>query len=105
MKAIKQPKSIKRSISRLSSKIDTNPNDPVLYYQRGIEWSQRGVYDLALADFTRAITLKDDFARAYYGRGTVYNTIKEYEKAKKDFYKSHTLLKKIRNTEDVFRRN
>ena len=105
MKTIKQTRKVKRSISRLSSKIETNPNNPVLYYQRGVEWSQRGVYDLALADFTRAITLKEDFARAYYGRGTVYNTLKEYEKAKKDFYKSHNLLRRIRSKEDLVRRN
>lgn len=101
MKTKKQK--ISKDVRDLSFLIGSSPNDPVLYYQRGVEWSQKGVYDLALADFSRAISLKQDFARAYYGRGTVYNLIKEYEKAEKDFQKSHNLLKKIRSLEDVFR--
>ncbi|MBN1522166.1 MAG: hypothetical protein JW928_06505 [Candidatus Aureabacteria bacterium] len=105
MKTLKHINRVKRKIEDLSAEIEMHPNDPLLYYKRGVEWSQRGVFDLALADFTHAISLKQDFAKAYYGRATVYNSLREYEKAREDFQKSHTLLKRLRNKEDFVRQN
>jgi len=103
--ALKHSRKIHDNISDLNTQIHTRPDDPVLYYRRGVEWSHRGVFDLALADFSRAIDLKDDYARAYFSRATVYNVLKEFDKAKDDFYRSRSLLKNLRSREDEIRRN
>ena len=107
MKAVRKTikKKDRSNAGDFNLRIDSQSKDPFFYYKRGVEWSQKGLYDLALADFTRAISLKEDFARAYYGRGTVYNSMKEYEKAEEDFQRSHHLMKSLHSREDHIRRN
>ena len=70
---MKQAEKQEKNIDDLNSLIGSCPDNPDLYYKRGVKWSQKGAFFLALDDFSRAISLKTDFARAYYGRGTVYN--------------------------------
>lgn len=90
---------------RFDTQNNKKEEDFLFYYKRGVEWSQKGIYDLALADFTKSILLKDDFAKAYYGRAAVFNALKEYDKAKKDFLISHNLLDKVRFFEECAKRN
>ena len=49
-------------------------------------------YDLAIKNFTDAITADSSYYEAYYNRGLSYEMIKDYTKAKKDF-KTATELK------------
>src|ERR1700722_19468302 len=44
------------------------------YIARGNTYIGMGRYDQAIADFTKAITLRPDFAMAYNNRGFVYAT-------------------------------
>jgi tetratricopeptide (TPR) repeat protein len=39
---------------------------------RGVEYSKQGKFSEAIADLTKAIKIKPDFAEAYYGRGYAY---------------------------------
>ncbi|MCK5708662.1 MAG: hypothetical protein KAI43_13525 [Candidatus Aureabacteria bacterium] len=107
MKRAVKPEKNSRNTCKRSNKLSFQKvkEDFLFYYKRGLEWSQKGVYDLALADFTHSISLKDDFAKAYYGRAAVYNALKEFDKAKKDFFVSHTLLSEVRFTEDSASKN
>jgi len=59
---------------------------------RAIEWSDAGSrhvmskdYDLAIEDSNKAISLKPDYAVAYYFRGVVYNLKGQRDKAIEDF--------------------
>ena len=69
---------IPRLITRLSS----------AYYNRGKEHENRGKFDDAIAEYTRAIEIKDDFFEAYRNRGMAYYRNGNYENAKADFDKA-----------------
>ena len=44
-----------------------------------------GSLDLAIADYTQAIALKPELARAYYNRGVAYQSTGEYNRAIEDY--------------------
>ena len=54
------------------------------YYNRGVAHSKKGELELAIADYTRAIELKPDYADAYYSRGGALLRLGEREKAEAD---------------------
>jgi tetratricopeptide (TPR) repeat protein len=41
----------------------------------------------AIADYTRAIELKKDFAGAYHSRGQIYEQLEQYQEAIQDYKK------------------
>ncbi|MDE0017857.1 MAG: tetratricopeptide repeat protein [Candidatus Poribacteria bacterium] len=65
-----------------------NPQDHVFYNNRGIDYGEKGEYDLAIEDFTKAIELKPDYAIAYNNRGAVYRSKGEYDKTIDDCNKA-----------------
>ena len=54
------------------------------YYNRGLAYSKKGELELAIADYTKAIELKPDYADAYYSRGGAFLRLGEREKAEVD---------------------
>ena len=58
--------------------------DHVSYNNRGIDYSEKGEYDLAVKYFTKAIELKPDYAIAYNNRGAVYRSKGEHDLAIED---------------------
>ena len=46
------------------------------------------MYEKAIADYTKAIELRPDYASAYYNRGKVFLGLKNYEKAIADYTKA-----------------
>lgn len=54
------------------------------YYNRGLAHSKKGELDKAIADYTKAIELKPDFADAYYHRSKTWLHLGATEKAKSD---------------------
>lgn len=61
------------------------PRAPVAYNNRGSGYLYSGEYDKAIADFSRAIQLRQHYADAYNNRGTAYFLRSNYEKALADF--------------------
>ena len=55
------------------------------YFERGNRAVQRGDFQAAINDYTRAIDLQPDSANAYYNRGIAYENIGEYESAIDDY--------------------
>ncbi len=58
------------------------------YMQRAIESINRGQYEKAIADNTKAIELKEDDADVFYSRGLVYEKLGQYEKVIADYTKA-----------------
>ena len=54
------------------------------YYNRGLAHGKKGELELAIADYTKAIELKPDYADAYYNRGGAWLRLGEREKAESD---------------------
>jgi len=72
-------------IANLTKIIEMTPNDPKVYYNRGIIWKKIGDYDKALADYTKAIEIDPNYTNAYNSRGHVWYAKGDYEKAIADY--------------------
>jgi len=57
------------------------------YNNRGLAYFEKGQYDLAIADYSEAITIDSKNAAAYYNRGDTYLLKGQYDEAIADFSK------------------
>jgi tetratricopeptide (TPR) repeat protein len=77
----------------------------VAYYHRGIAYFDLKLPDLAIQDYTRAISLKPDYDEAYSNRGTAYREKGELDLAIEDYTRAISLtphFKIYANRGDVF---
>ena len=58
---------------------ESRTNRAIAYYNRGIAWAEKGQYDKAIADYTKAIRRKPDLALAYYNRGNAWLNKGQYD--------------------------
>ena len=58
------------------------------YFNKGNEFADRGVYDLAIAEYTQAIRLNPQYTDAYVNRGSTYVEIDGYDNAISDYRRS-----------------
>ena len=68
--------------------IEFDPDDPNTYNNRGIASAREGMYEAAIAQFTRAFQRNPVFAEAYYNRGLVDLAIGQLGQAISDFSKA-----------------
>ena len=68
--------------------INTYPDLPLAYNNRGILHTNNKNYQLALKDFDRAIFLNPMYLNAYVNRGNIYGTLGENERALNDYNKA-----------------
>ena len=55
-----------------------------LDYNDGVQLYQQGLYEPAIQNFTKALTLNPNLTKAYYGRGSSYMQLQNYQKALDD---------------------
>ena len=65
--------------------------DAEFYYERGIEYAESGDFDRAIEDFSRAITLDQNYVDAWYNRGNAYYDKGEYDRAIEDYSRAIAL--------------
>lgn len=82
-------KNYDQSLGYLNAAINENVNYYKGYYNRGLLYAQTNRMQEALADFTKAIDLKQ-YPKAYVARANVYYTLHDYPKALAD---ARTVLK------------
>jgi tetratricopeptide (TPR) repeat protein len=58
------------------------------YNNRGVLYKDQQKYELALADYNKAIELNPNDAKAYYNRGNLYSDQQKYELALADYNKA-----------------
>lgn len=80
-----------KAVLYLSNAIKLQPNEAVVYYNRGIAYENLGQYQPAIKDYNMAISLNPDYPEAFYNRGTVYNEIGRYQQAVEDFNRAVVL--------------
>ncbi|MGH6907325.1 MAG: tetratricopeptide repeat protein [Aestuariivirga sp.] len=70
---------------------DTAGNLGVAYNNRGNAYSNKNEYDLAIADYDKAIALNPEYAEAYNNRGNAYYRKGKYDRAIADYDKAIAL--------------
>jgi type IV pilus assembly protein PilF len=64
------------------------PNDPVINYHLGIAYQGRGLRDMAMERFQKAVSLKKDYSEAHNYIGVIYMDMGQWEKAIDSFDKA-----------------
>jgi tetratricopeptide (TPR) repeat protein len=64
--------------------VETDPSDPNACNNRGIGAAKNAQYEMALAEFSRAVRRNPTFADAYYNRALVYITLGQLGQAVSD---------------------
>jgi tetratricopeptide (TPR) repeat protein len=72
----------------------TKEND-VAYNNRGTIYYEKGEYDLAIADYNKAIEISPAYIEAYYNRGKIYNAKGQYDLAISDYSKAIAINPKL----------
>jgi tetratricopeptide (TPR) repeat protein len=72
------------AIERATRSLELIPSAEA-YYTRGVSRYERGGYEAALADHTRALGIDPRAARAYNNRGNAHAALGRYEQAVSDF--------------------
>ena len=75
-------------ITFYNSSISQNPNNVLMYTNRGVVKVKMGDFQGAINDFTKAIELRPEDAIAYSNRGVAYSSIGHLERAVKDYGKA-----------------
>ena len=70
------------------NKASIKQNSAEAYNARGIVHAKKGEYDLAVADFSKALKLDPNYADAYCNRGIAYDSKSEVGLAIKDYNKA-----------------
>jgi tetratricopeptide (TPR) repeat protein len=76
------------SIADLDKLIEINPENILIYFNRGNIKQELGDLDGAIYDYSMAIKLYPDFARAYIARSSVKKSKNDDRGAKKDYQKA-----------------
>lgn len=71
-----------------SNLIQLKPNDAAAFRARGHVYEDSKVYELAIADFSKAIANDPKNGFAYQTRGKIYRELKKYDLALADFSKA-----------------
>jgi tetratricopeptide (TPR) repeat protein len=58
------------------------------YFNRGVEFSQKGDFKKAVSDYNKAIDVNPEFVVAYLNRGYSYSRMGEFDKAISDYTKA-----------------
>jgi len=74
--------------------IELNPNSAIIYYNRGLVYTDLEEQKQAIEDFNQAILLNPNDAFAYYNRGIAYADLNEHQQAITDFNQAIKLAPK-----------
>jgi type IV pilus assembly protein PilF len=64
------------------------PNDPEINYNLGIAYLGRGLRDMAMERFQKAVSLKENYSEAYNYMGAIYMSMGQWQKAIESFDKA-----------------
>ena len=76
-----------QALALLNEAAQRHPDDSRVYSERGLVYAQMGQDELAIADLTKALALKET-AMDYNNRGECYRHLKRFDLAKKDYDQS-----------------
>ena len=76
------------AVAEFSEGISENPENPTLYFYRGLSQENNGKVEEALADYQKAVELKPEFTLPYSRSGKIYARQQNHEKARELYQKA-----------------
>ena len=76
------------AIAERTKAIELDPQYPVAYNGRGVNYHRRGWYDHAIRDYTKALELNPRYAPAYSNRGSALLETGRFDEAIRDYSKA-----------------
>ena len=71
-----------------TQKKQSKSRDVDFYFNRGFAYINKGQYDRAISDYTKAIEIDPKYASIYYNRGIAYDNKGQYDQAISDHTKA-----------------
>jgi tetratricopeptide (TPR) repeat protein len=79
------------AVAEFSEGISENPDNPTIYFYRGLAQENNGKVEEALADYKKAAELKPEFILPYSRSGKIYARQQNHEKARELYQKAFEL--------------
>jgi tetratricopeptide (TPR) repeat protein len=83
--ASKDVVTLPEALDHYTAQINKSPRDANLYNSRGLIWSARGEWEVAIGDFSEAIRHNPRHHVAYANRGIAWRNAKNFDKAISDY--------------------
>jgi tetratricopeptide (TPR) repeat protein len=80
-----------RRIGDLANVVEVKPRHAPAYYDLGNAYRQKGQFDAAIANYTKALEINTAYADAYHARGLAYASKGDFKRATDDYYKAKFL--------------
>jgi len=93
----KDPFDFVKALSDFKKASELDPNDAIVYFNRGNLSGKVGKYTEAIADHTKAIERSPKYDPAYLSRAHAYALVGKSEQAKKDLLKAVELNPSLRS--------
>ena len=87
----KQRQDLKNKIHDYSQIIKEDKNNPTLFLNRGVVYSQLGYYNEAITDYNTALKIDSTMSQAYYNRGLSRSRFRYTKRSCGDIKKSYKL--------------
>jgi tetratricopeptide (TPR) repeat protein len=76
------------AVAEFSEGIEKNPENPTLYFYRGLSHENNGKVEEALSDYEKTVELKPEFTLPYSRSGKIYARQQNHEKARELYQKA-----------------
>ena len=76
------------AINSFDQALKFNPNSSTVRHNRGVTWSNCGIFEKAIASFERAFQLQPSAYWTWYYRGIALRQLQRYEEALNSFARS-----------------
>lgn len=76
---------IAKALKFLTMAHERSPNDPMILYELGLAYDERGLQDQAMAQYEQALKIKPDFSDVHNAMGRLYASRGQLDKARASF--------------------
>ena len=76
--------------------LEMNPDNILIYFNRGLLKMEIKDYEGAYNDFSQSISIYPDFVKAYLARAATSMDMRDYDAAEKDRYKAEEIMDRYR---------
>jgi len=87
---------VNNAIQDFDQVLEMNPDNILIYFNRGLLKMEIKDYEGAYNDFSQSISIYPDFVKAYLARAATSMDMRDYDAAEKDRYKAEEIMDRYR---------